>query len=235
MPGNVLSRRLARRWMRRLGWLLGGPLAIFRFLRREILVERIDATDPAAPLPAADPRDSSSQTESGFGPLTHRLYTATTRSPKIAPEQLLAIIAANPNVVAPTEVLRFERPRGTSDRLQKGDELTIRMAGPWNGPMRVTEQGEDRLRLAAMPGHPQQGQIELRVRSGDAEHNDIVIELQTRERAAGLGFYLLQRVGLVQRMQSYTWAEILQNAARLAGGRPPDRITVQSWRSTDGA
>ena len=118
---------------------------------------------------------------------------------------------------------------------QKGDELLIRMAGPWNGPMRVIERGDDRLRLAAMPGHPQQGQIELRVRSRDGDRNDIVVEIQTRERAAGLGFYLLQRVGLIQRMQSYTWAEILQNAARLAGGRPPDRITVQSWRDKPGA
>ena len=162
----------------------------------------------------------------------HRIYAATTRSPKLAPEQLLAIIVANPNVVAPTEVLRFERPPGTFSALQEGDELTIRMAGPWNGPMRVTEKGEDRLRLAALPGHPQQGQIELRVRCRDGDRDDMVIELQTRERAAGLGFYLLQRVGLIQRMQSYTWAEILQNAARLAGGRPPDRITIQSWRST---
>jgi hypothetical protein len=98
--------------------------------------------------------------------------------------------------------------------------------------MRVTERGEDRLRLAAMPGHPQQGQIELRVRSHHADRDDILIELQTRERAAGLGFYLLWRVGLIQRMPSYTCAEMLQNAARLAGGRPPDRITVHSWHST---
>ncbi len=231
----MLSPRLARRWMRRLGWLLGAPLAIFRFLRRDILVEQIDVSDPVAPLPAADRRASSGDTEPGVGPLTHRIYAATTRDPKLAPEQLLAIIAANPNVVAPTEVLRFERPPGSSGSLKKGDELLIRMAGPWNGPMRVTEQGDDRLRLAAMPGHPQHGQIELRVRSRDGERNAVVIELQTRERAAGTGFYLLQRVGLMHRMQSYTWAEILQNAARLAGGRPPDRITVQSWRSTHGA
>ena len=67
--------------------------------------------------------------------------------------------------------------------------------------------------------------------SRDGERDDIMVEIQTRERAAGLGFYVLQRVGLIRRMQSYTWAEILQNTARLAGGRPPDRITVQSWRN----
>lgn len=211
----MLSRRLARRWMRQLGWLLGAPLAIFRFLRREILIEEFDATEPVTPLPAAESRASSGgQTEPGVGPLTHHLYSATTHRPKLAPEQLLAIIAANPNVIAPTEVLRFERRSGSSSSLQEDDELLIRMAGPWNGPMRVTERGEDRLRLAAMPGHPQQGQIELRVRSHHADRDDILIELQTRERAAGLGFYLLWRVGLIQRMQSYTWAEMLQT--------PPD-------------
>ncbi len=232
LSNDMMSRSLARRWMRRIGWLVGAPLAIFRFLRREILVEQIDGSDPVAPLPAADLRDSPSQTEPGLGPVAHHLYVATTRSPQLATEQLLAIIAADPNVVAPTEVLRFQRPPGTSGSLQKGDEVLIRMAGPWNGPMRVTEKGDERLRLAALPGHPQHGQIELRVRPRNGEHNDIVIELQTRERAAGLSFYLLQRVGLIQRMQSYTWAEILQNAARLAGGQPPDRITIRSWRST---
>ncbi len=215
--------------MRRLGWLLGAPLAIFRFLRREIIIEKIDAPHAVAPLPATDPSTSTDPVEPGLGPVTHHLYAATIRSPKLAPEQLMAVIAANPNVVAPTEVLRFERRSGTSGSLRQGDELLIRMAGPWNGPMRVTEQGDDRLRLGATPGHAQQGQIELRARLRD-NPNDIEIEIQTRERAAGPGFYLLQRTGLIQRMQSYTWAEILQNAARLAGGHPPDRITVQSWR-----
>jgi hypothetical protein len=224
----VPKRRLVRRWMRRLGWLLGAPLAIFRFLRREMIVEEIDAAPAVAPLPAAEP--DGRQIEPGLGPLAHHLCAATVRAPKLAPEQLLAIIAANPNVIAPTEVLRFERPPGKPGSLQKDDELLIRMAGPWNGPMRVTERGDDRLRLGALLGHAQQGQIELRVRGHD-NHNGIEIEIQTRERAAGPGFYLLQRIGLIKRMQSYTWAEMLQNAAKLAGGKPPERITVQSWHS----
>ncbi len=52
------------------------------------------------------------------------------------------------------------------------------------------------------------------------------MEIQTRERAAGMSFHALQRIGLIRRMQTYTWAEMLENAAQLAGGRPPDRITV---------
>ena len=39
----------------------------------------------------------------------------------------------------------------------------------------------------------------------------------------------LQRIKPVQRMQSYTWSEMLQNTAQLAGGRQRERITVRSW------
>lgn len=56
------------------------------------------------------------------------------------------------------------------------------------------------------------------------------MEIQTRERAAGLSFPALQQIGLIRRTQSYTWAEMLENAAQLAGGRRPERVTVASWR-----
>jgi hypothetical protein len=57
------------------------------------------------------------------------------------------------------------------------------------------------------------------------------VEVQTRERGAGVKFHLLQRVKLVQ-MQSYRWGEMLLNAAQLAGGRQLERITVRSWPTT---
>lgn len=38
--------------------------------------------------------------------------------------------------------------------------------------------------------------------------------------------HVLQRAGLIRRMQSYTWAEMLENAAR----RRPERITLMAWR-----
>ena len=71
------------------------------------------------------------------GPVLHRLYSATIREPKLTADRLLAIIAADPNVIAPSEVLRFEKTRGEPGRLKEGDELLIRMAGPWNAPVKV--------------------------------------------------------------------------------------------------
>jgi hypothetical protein len=216
--------------IRTLGWLVGAPLAIFRFLRREIPIVEIDSGG-SAPLAPEDADAAQREAGAGVGPVLHRLYRTTIRAPKLSAERLLAIIAADPNVIAPTEVLRFDKTAGEPGPLQEGDELLIRMAGPWNAPVSVTRRWSQGFRLSSARGHPQLGQVELRVRDEDGR---IAMEIQTRERAAGFGFHALQRIGLIRRMQSYTWAEMLENAAQLSGGRPPERITVGSWRD-DGA
>lgn len=213
-----------------LGWAVGAPLAMFRFLRREVDIVELDACGPAPPLPVDDSDLANLEREAGVGPVIHRLYRATIRDPKLRAGSLLDIVAADPNVIAPSEVLRFEKTRGEPGPINEGDELLIRMAGPWNAPVTVTRRRRDDLRLAATRGNPQLGQLDLRVRE-DGRH--IVMEIQTRERAAGLGFHALQLVGLIRRMQSYTWAEMLENAAQLAGARRPDQITVGAWRERD--
>ncbi len=211
--------------MRKLGWLVGAPLAVFRFLRREIPIVEIDPA-ATAPLPAENPPSAQREEDAGVGPVVHRLYSATIPEPKLTADRLLAIIAADPNVIAPSEVLRFEKTRGRAGVLEETDELLIRMAGPWNGPVEVTRRWQEGFRLTATRGHPQLGQVEVRARDAGGE---LTIEIQTRERAAGVVFHALQRIGLIRRMQSYTWAEMLENAAQLAGGRRPDRITVSCW------
>jgi hypothetical protein len=219
--------RLTRQVLRRVGWLIGAPLAVFRFLRRRVTIEEIDPQGDRAPLPA-DGEERAAHGVQGSGSVVHRLYSTRIEAATLSAERLVSVIAADPNVIAPTEVLRFEKTRGRPGRLEEGDRLLIRMAGPWNAPVEVTRRWAQGFRLAAARGHPQLGQFELRARD---EHGAIAIEIQTRERGAARGFQLLQRVKLIQRMQDYTWGEMLQNTARLAGGRPPERITVQPLRT----
>ena len=226
LHSHGLRGRVGRRVMRRLGWLVGAPLAIFRFLRRKIPIVEIDPAGAAGPLANEDHHTAQREHEDGVGPVVHRLYSATIRAPRLTANRLLAIIAADPNVIAPSEVLRFERVRGEPGWLRETDELLIRMAGPWNGPVKVTRRWDEGFRLTATRGHPQLGQVEIRLRDDDG---GIAMEIQTRERAAGIGFHALQRIGLIRRMQSYTWAEMLENAAQLAGGHRPERITVAAW------
>ncbi len=218
--------RFGRRAMRRLGWLVGAPLAVFRFLRREIPIVEIDPAGAADPLANEDRDTAQREHQDGVGPVVHRLFSATIHAPKLTADRVLAIVSADPNVIAPSEVLRFEKVRGEQGGLRETDEYVIRMAGPWNGPVKVTRRWDEGFRLTATRGHPQLGQVELRLRDRDGT---IAMEIQTRERAAGISFHALQRIGLIRRMQFYTWAEMLENAAQLAGGRRPDRITVGSW------
>lgn len=228
-PAAGIRNRL-RRCLRTLGWLVGAPLAIFRFLSREMPVEEVASADAPPPLPAEEPDPAHREDGQAVGPVLHRLYSATIQAPNLTAELLVSIIAADPNVIAPSEVLRFERTRGAPGGLREGDELLIRMAGPWNGPVAVTRRWKEGFRLAARRGHPQLGQVELRARDEDGR---IAMQIQTRERAAGLSFHILQRIGLIRRMQTHTWAEMLENAAQLAGGRRPERVTVRSWRGGD--
>jgi hypothetical protein len=221
-----LHSRLGRGFVRKLGWLVGAPLAIFRFLRRRIPVEEVDPAGAPVPLPADESDAAHREDRQGVGEVVHRVYSATIQSPKLPAERLVAIIAADPNVIAPSEVLRFEKTRGDPGVLVEGDQLLIRMAGPWNAPVEVTRRWKEGFRFSASRGHPQLGQVELRARDEDGA---IAIEIQTRERAAGIAFHVLQRIRLIRRMQSYTWGEMLQNAAQLAGGRRPDQIAVRSW------
>ncbi len=206
--------------------MAGAPLAVFRFLRRRVPIEQTGPPEDRALLPPDD-MERNARGDQGVGRVGHRVYSAAVEAPRLSAERLLSIIAADPNVIAPTEVLRFEKTRGQPGRLEEGDKFLIRMAGPWNAPVEVTRRWEKGFRLAAARGHPQLGQIELRARD---EHGAIAVEIQTRERAAARSFHLLQRVKVIQRMQDYTWGEMLQNAAQLAGGRQPERITLTSWR-----
>jgi len=225
LPTPPSRDRLGRRLMRVAGWLVGAPLAIFRFLRRDVALVEIDPPGPQDALPAED--HEAAREEAGVGPVIHRLYSATIREPKLTAGRLLDVIAADPNVIAPSEVLRFERTRGEPGPVREGDELLIRMAGPWNAPVTVIRRWDEGIRLAARAGHPQLGQVEVRARDDD---DDVVLQIRTRERAAGVGFRALQLFGLIRRMQSYTWAEMIENAAQLAGGPQPEQIAVWSWR-----
>jgi hypothetical protein len=127
--------------------------------------------------------------------VVHRLFSATIRAPKLPADRLLALIAADPKVIAPSEVLRFEKVRGEPGRLREADELLIRMARPWKGPVKVTRRWDEGFQLTATRGHPQLGQVEIRLRD---ERGGIAMEIRTRERAAGISFHALQRIGVIR-------------------------------------
>jgi len=224
-PGRA---RLGSLVFRLLSWTSGAPLASFRFLTRQRPIEEVVLSEGAtpSPLPAAEPDSDHSEDEDGRGSVVHKLFRAEIENPRLSAERLIDVIAADPNVIAPYEVVRFEKTRGEPGDLREGERVLIRMAGPWNGPVEVTKRWREGFRLAATSGHAQLGQVELRAHGNDGAMR---LEIQTREKSATGLFHLLRRLGLVRRMQTHTWAHMLEAAAQLAGGRPPQKIVVQTW------
>ena len=84
-----------------------------------------------------------------------RRYSAT---------ELIARIAADPDSVAPSEFATFQKLDGTSGAMSVGDAYVVRMAGPWDGPVRVATRERDIFRLVTLDGHLEAGQIEFRAR-----------------------------------------------------------------------
>lgn len=209
-PGTA-TRQVARAGARAIGWAIGVPLATFRFLARRIPIERVAS-------PAEWVADG----------LVHRRVWIECERPQLSATRLLNIIAADPNVVVPTEVLQFHKTAGDPGQLVVGDRYLIRMAGPWDGPVIVAARDDNGVRLESCPGNPQQGHINFLVQD---EGGRLRIEIASRYRPASRAFRALARfLPLVERMEIHTGGHILEMAAQLAGARPPQRIWLQTTR-----
>jgi hypothetical protein len=185
-----------------------------------------DASPPKLPQ---DVEQREIQTiEAGAGPLFHRVYRATIRGAECSAEQLMARIAADPNVVAPTELARFIKVGGEKDRMRLGDEFTVRMPGPWDGPVRVVEVGDTSFRLATLEGHLEAGQIEFRA----YEDDDLVFEIESWARSGDrLSSLLFDRVRIAKEVQLHMWLSVLEHATKLAGGTRFGLNSIETHRT----
>src|SRR5919112_2493904 len=136
---------LARRLSSAARWPVGVTLTSWRYLWRTVPLHRIEeqgdeVADCPPPLPAEIELDDVQVPDDGAGPLFHRRYRARVRESQLGPEALIARVAADPDCVAPTEFASFVKLHGAPGEMRTGDEYRVRMAGPWDGPVRVIER-----------------------------------------------------------------------------------------------
>ncbi len=211
MPTAPL-RRAARVVDRLIGWSVGMPLATLRFLLRRTPFEDRDVQGPLA-----DPDEPRT---------VRRRYRVRVEHPRLSAATVAAIVVADPNVVLPVEVMRFS-PGGAEARpLRAGEERLIRMAGPWNGPVRIVEAGQEGFRFTALRGGAQRGEVAYRLR-GDGEAIDAEVAI-TQRSASRLYDLAYHRLGIARRIERHTWSYVLERTAQLAGGRPPGRVLVET-------
>jgi hypothetical protein len=186
------------------------------------------ADDGPPPLACGVERDEIQAAEDGAGPLLHRRYLARILGAGVDPEQLIDRLAADPNVVAPGGMARFQKVRGDEGRMAVGDEWVVRMPGPWDGPVRVVDKRPDRFRFATLAGHLEAGQIQWRA---SAQDDALVFAIDSWARSGDrLSDLMHNRIRMAKEVQLHMWTSVLERVAKLAGGRLDGGLDIETRR-----
>ena len=186
------------------------------------------ADDLPPRLPDARVDEDVQGLEDGVGPLFHRLYRARIRDARLSAEQVIDRLIGDPNRATPTELARFLKVQGEDSPLSVGDELVVRMPGPWDGPVRVTAKTGTSFRLATLGGHLEAGQIEFRAKQED---DMLSFEIESWARSAdGLSNLLYHRLRMAKEVQLHMWTSFLERVTALSGGRMTGGITIDTRR-----
>jgi hypothetical protein len=215
-------------------WPLGVALTSWAYMWRTTPMHRREragtvAGDSPPPLPDGVSRARLQAPEDGVGPLFHRTYRVRIRDARTAPEELIARLGADPNEVAPGEFTHFHKERGAEDRMRAGDEFTVRMPGPWDGPIRVVEVTPTSFRFATLDGHLEAGQIEWRASTDD--DGLLVFQITSWARSGDrLSAIMHDRVRMAKEVQLHMWTSVCERVAKCAGGRRTGGIDIETRR-----
>ena len=224
-PGAATQVKIASRWP------LGVALTSWRYMWRTTPIHRTETTgDPVEHGPPAIPpgvsADQIQYASDGVGPLFHRLYRTRIKDSGVAGEDLIEMVAKDPDRVSPSEFATFRKVRGEEGAMRVGDEFVVRMAAPWDGPVRVVRREADRFVYATLKGHLEAGQIEFRCSDRDGV---VVFEIESwarnKDRLTNL---LYSHMRMSKEIQVHMWTSVLERAAELVDGRIADGIDLET-------
>ena len=178
-------------------------------------------------LPEGVLKDEVQYPSAGAGPLFHRRYRALIRESRMAPEEIVACIAADPDRVAPSEFARFTKVVGDPGTMAVGDEYVVRMPGPWDGPVRVIERTPSSFRFVTLEGHLEAGQIRFSAARDELLEFGIESWARAGDRLSNL---LYDHLRMSKEIQLHMWTSVLERVAALAGGRLTGGIEIRTRR-----
>lgn len=204
-------------------WCLDMATTLVRYTAQRIPTYRRDREASPGDPPDFDrelPGDpvSLQRPGEGIGPLFHRCYWVFVTDETLTGEELIGYILQEPNQVAPTEMASFETLSGEAARnLEVGDELIVRLPGPWNGPIRVIDRTPTSFRFATLKGHMEAGEIEFRTRTD--ERGFLEFRIESWARSGDPLFHLLYgRLLIGRELQQHMWAQFCLRVAAVSGG-----------------
>jgi hypothetical protein len=218
-------------------WPLGVALTSWRYLWRTTPLHRdevegsLEADSPPS-LPNELQRSEIQMPQHGSGPLFHRRYRVRIRDSELTADALVRRVAAEPDSVAPSEFATFRKLSGAEGTMCVNDEYVVRMASPWDGPVRVAKRDGAMFRLATLDGHLEAGQIEFRAYE---ENGFVLFEIESWARSKDrLTDLLYDRLRMSKEVQLHMWTSTLERIAALSGGRRSGGIEIHT-RKVDAA
>jgi Domain of unknown function (DUF1990) len=216
-------------------WPIGIALTSWDYMWRTTPMHRSEKTVtlPAdvemLEVPAGLETEDVQGVQDGHGLLFHRRYTTRIRGCQSTAEELMTAVTENLNKPAPTTFARFEKVLGNDGELARGDEVVVRMPGPWDGPVRVIDVTPRSFRFATLVGHLEAGQIEFRV--GEADDGMLVFEIESWARSSSrLVNLLYHRLRMAKEVQAHMWISFLEGVVKLSGGRMWGGVTMVTER-----
>jgi hypothetical protein len=229
---------LTRRLTTAARWPVGIALTSWSYMWRTTPMHRREEPgavehDGPPSLPSGVSAKEVQHPSDGAGPLFHRRYTITVREAQLSPEDLIARVSCDLNSVTPTEFAVFQKVHGADDEMRVGDEYVVRMAAPWDGPVRVVERTPRSFRFVTLAGHLEAGQIEFR--AGDSLEG-LRFEIESWARSGDrLSNLLYHRLRMAKEIQLHMWTSFLERVARTSGGRVTGGIDIHTRRVEAGA
>jgi hypothetical protein len=117
--------------------------------------------------------------------------------------------------------------------LRVGDEFSIKILGPWNGSVRVTNIGPTSFEFITLEGHPEAGRIRFEVHYLDERPSELRFEIRSSARSRdGLVAFAYDTIGGGLLMQEATWVEFCERVAAASGGQALGPVVVETVRHT---
>lgn len=194
--------------------------------RREI--EGTWPSDAPPEVAASVDRAEIQRPEDGVGPFLRRRYRLVMRDATASASEIMSELQADPNRAVPGSLAHFSKVLGREGELRIGDEFTVRMPGPWDGPVRVVDRTPTSFRFVTLDGHIEAGQIEWRARDDGPR---IAFEIESWSRGGDrLSYVMHHRVRMAKEVQLHLWTSVLERVLRRYGGRRDEPLDIETRR-----
>jgi hypothetical protein len=172
--------------------------------------------------------------ETGSGAHFERRYWVDVQHAHHSATDLMHYIQCNVPDFSPDLLAEFEKSKGAGPCLEVGDEFSIKILGPWNGDVRVSELGADYFELVTLESHPEAGRIRFSVGPHASLPDTIRFEIHSWARSRdGLVAFTYDTLGMGKKVQQQTWETFCLRVASYSGGLQLGPVHVETIKQND--